>query len=177
MYCEQCSSFSSFVSVDLEAGIASHRDLERRRNLLVPTYSKHNINIPVRQCGLQAILPSDSRQHSTSDKEMNILRHAMSFCAVTYTSYQVFTRWTYGELSIHMPLSGNFAVTLTFDLDLHLLTLKCTHFNYVPNCTQVVNLAKFSQAVCKICRPKRQAGETTNPGDQQPENCRATELN
>jgi len=136
-----------------------------------------DIDVPVRQCGLQAILPSDSRQHSTSDKEMNILRHAMSFCAVTYTSYQVFTRWTYGELSIHMPLSGNFAVTLTFDLDLHLLTLKCTHFNYVPNCTQVVNLAKFSQAVCKICRPKRQAGETTNPGDQQPENCRATELN
>jgi len=40
------------------------------------------------------------------------------------------------------------AVTLTFD---H-LTSKCNKFISAPNCTYVVSLVKFRQAVCKISR-------------------------
>jgi len=36
-------------------------------------------------------------------------------------------------------------VAFTFDL----LTSKFNHFMFMPNCTEVVNLVKFPQAVCK----------------------------
>jgi len=38
------------------------------------------------------------------------------------------------------------AVTLTFDLS----TSKSNQFIFIPNCTKVVNLVKFPQAVFKI---------------------------
>jgi len=38
------------------------------------------------------------------------------------------------------------AVALTLDL----LTSKSIQFTFVPDCTKLVNLAKFPQAVCKI---------------------------
>jgi len=42
------------------------------------------------------------------------------------------------------------SLVVTSDLDL--FDLKSTHFiSDFPNCTEVVNLAKFSQAVVKTC--------------------------
>jgi len=53
--------------------------------------------------------------------------------------------WENASQIAHLTISG-LAVTLTFDL----LTSKSNQFIFVPNCTEVVNLVKFPQAVCNI---------------------------
>ena len=60
------------------------------------------------------------------------------------------TRWssTANCRSVCLRRKSAFRVNVIFTLDL--LTSKSNHFISVPNCTKVVNLVKFPQAVCKI---------------------------
>ena len=54
--------------------------------------------------------------------------------------------------------------------DLWPLTSKSTQFIYIPNCTQVVNLAKFPQAICKILRSQTFSIWTDTGPDEHTEN-------